>query len=139
MEQDLSKAYYDPASDVGFSSKTALIKKFEKKYPKKAIESWTARQPTITKFAGIRKRFARIPTVAHRKNDVLSLDLAVFADLARFNQGYKYLLVCVDVLSRMCYGFKLKTKYPKELVLRLKDLFAVAKPNIALYTDKGEY
>jgi hypothetical protein len=137
MEQELSKALYDPKETAAFTSKTAIIKLFEKKYPKQDVEAWTDRQPTLTKFAGIRKRFKRLPTLAHRKNDIISIDLAVFKDLSRYNQGYKYLMVCVDTLSRMCYGFKLKSKYPTEVVRRLKDLFAVAKPNIALYSDKG--
>jgi hypothetical protein len=137
MEQDLANALYSPTSAAGFTSKTALIKLFEKKYPKHAVEAWADRQPTLTKFAGITKRFKRIPTVAHRKNDVISADLAVFKALARYNQGYKYLMICVDTLSRMCYAFKLKTKNPSEVIKRLADLFKIAKPNIALYTDKG--
>jgi hypothetical protein len=137
MEATLEKALYDTASPTAFTSKTALIKRFEKEFPRDAIRKWADEQPVLTKYAGIRKTFKRLPTLAHKKNDVISVDLADFKSLSRFNRGYKYLMVCVDTLSRQTYAYPLKSKKSSEVIERLRDLFKVAKPGVALYSDKG--
>jgi hypothetical protein len=99
MQRDLKK-YYDPRADVGFSSKTALVKKFGKKYAPEDIIKWTQSQPTITKFAPWRRTFRRRPTIAHRKMDIIAMDLADMSRHAKHNRNIRYFAVLIDTLSR---------------------------------------
>lgn len=51
------------------------------------------------------------------------LDLVTFPKLTKFNSGYVYLLVCIDVFSRFAFVRPLFTKQPREIVKALVDIF----------------
>jgi len=53
-----------------------------------------------TKYRPYRGRFPRLTVIAYDINKIRSIDLAYVDKLAKYNNGVKYLLVSVDVLSR---------------------------------------
>ena len=65
-------------------------------------------------------------------------DLAIFDTLYKNNDGYKYLLVCIDVLSRKIFVAPTKSKSSKHMIDAFDKIFK--KSNIKphkLYSDRG--
>ena len=56
------------------------------------------------------KRFLRRRVLAPKPGVIASCDLADLTSLARYNEGYKYILVFVDVFSRFAQCIPLKRK-----------------------------
>ena len=68
------------------------------------------------------------------------IDLVFMRDLKRYNQGYQYLLLIIDVFSRYAYGFPLRTKKPEEIISALKKVFKTgAKPTTIRSDNGGEF
>lgn len=53
----------------------------------------------------------------------MHVDLGDFQKLKKENDGYAYLLVGVDLLSRRVFGVPLKTKETKEVLRGFDELF----------------
>ena len=58
------------------------------------------RRKSYTKFRQAIRHFQRLPAFAKRTNEIWCLDLAFMDKLSEFNNGVKYLLICVDVFSQ---------------------------------------
>ena len=56
---------------------------------------------------------------------------------SRWNRGYKYLLTCIDVLSKYAWVVQLKTKTGSSLVAAFKKIFQQGRKPEALQTDVG--
>ena len=64
-------------------------------------------------------------------------DLVDLQSLSQWNRGYKYLLTCIDVLSKFAWVVPLKTKTGKELVAAFKEIFRQGRKPEMLHTDAG--
>ncbi|KAL3098933.1 hypothetical protein niasHT_024688 [Heterodera trifolii] len=60
-------------------------------------------QRTYTLHRQAKRRYRRLPTLAPGLHTEWQADLAIFDRLAKQNRGYKYLLVCIDTLSRQVF------------------------------------
>jgi len=136
MSRVLERHYYNLNYPESYTTKTALQKRFKGELDKKTIKDWSATQKTITEYAPARKNFLRRPTVAHKRDSVWAADTAFFISLEKYNKGYKYLVICVDVLSKIVRGVPLKTKKPDEVLEGFKKIFKKASPSI-FYVDRG--
>ena len=99
---------------------------------KKFLESKAAH----TKYQPFRKNFPRLKVIAYRINEIWSLDLAYVDKLAKYNNGIKFLLVAVDVLSRYLRVEPLKTKEARECSIAFSKMIKNRKPE-KVWTDKG--
>jgi len=118
---------------------TALKRRFKEKYPSEDIENWGKKQEVITKFAGLRKTFNRLPTVAHKKWDIFNVDLADLGKYKKWNKGIRYFCIVVDGLTRFSWVFKLRSKKPEEVVKQMGFLFKKAKPRVIFSDFGGEF
>ena len=57
-----------------------------------------------TKYWQFRRKFPRLKVIAYDIDEIWSIDVAYVDKLAQYNNGVKYLLVAVDVLSRYLPG-----------------------------------
>jgi transposase InsO family protein len=64
-------------------------------------------------------------------------DLVDLAKLSSYNKGLKYLLTCIDVLSRYAWVVPLKDKTGKTLKDAFQFIFKSGRRPIRLQTDKG--
>lgn len=136
MNRLLERHYYNLNYPESYTTKTALEKRFKGEVSKKDIDEWSQAQNTLTEYSPARKNFLRRPTLAHKKDAVWAMDTAFFIPMAKYNRGYKYLVIIVDVLTKYVRGVPLKTKKPSELVQGIKKIFKKVKP-MAAYTDLG--
>ena len=69
------------------------------KMPKAKIDTFLQQKDARTKYRQIQRKFPRLKVIAYEINEIWSID--VYVDkLAKYNNGVKYLLVAVVVLSR---------------------------------------
>jgi transposase InsO family protein len=137
MSRLLDRHYYSLRHPESFTTKSGLKKALKGEIDSKTLNEWSEGQDTVTEYAPARKNFVRRPTVAHERNAIWAMDTAFFLQLEKFNKGFKYLVVAVDILTRYVYGVPLKSKKPSELVEGFTKLFKKSKPTYAVYVDAG--
>ena len=76
------------------------------------IAEFLRQNETSSLHKRIRKKFKRRKTVTYYPFDICMADLAFYnsSDYVHANNGYKYILVFIDVFSKMCYVEPMKDK-----------------------------
>ena len=114
------------------------LNKFRPKgYTKKEVKQWLQSQDPYTLHKPTRRRFPRRKVVVYGIDHQWQADLVDVAKLASYNDGYRYLLTCIDVLSRYAWVVPLKDKTGKSLVAAFTVIFKSGRRPIRLQTDKG--
>ena len=86
----------------------------------------------------IRYRFPRRRTIVRGIDSQWQLDLVELGSISDSNDGYRYLLVCVDVFSKFCWIRPLHKKTGEEVVQALKSIFNEGRVPEKIQTDKGK-
>ena len=92
---------------------------------------------SYTKYRQANRHFRRLPAFAKRINEIWCLDLAFMDKLSEFNNGVKYLLICVDVFSRFVRVQPMKSMNSTDAVAAFKKM--LRKNNIPqkVWVDQG--
>lgn len=138
MERELKRHLLDLNYAEAYSSTSALVKTFGKKYGAEKIKEWSRGQDILSKFGVIRKKFPRNPVLAHAPNSIFSADLCDLQKFASQNNNYKYALIVVDSFTRRTWAFPIKNKKPTSTVEAFAKLFKTHKPTLAIHTDLGK-
>uniref|UniRef100_A0A914DY97 Integrase catalytic domain-containing protein n=1 Tax=Acrobeloides nanus TaxID=290746 RepID=A0A914DY97_9BILA len=121
----LQRLYYDPQSSASFSSADRLFQ-------------YLNSQRTYTLYRRSIERFRRLKTQPSGLNTDWQADLMDVRNISRENQGYNYLLVCIDVLSRMIYFHALKQKTSEQTMRAFDAIFHQANVRPwRIFTDRG--
>lgn len=132
------KTYFDHKSKLGYTGDaTKFAKRFRK--PKKA-KQWLEEQEAYELHKPSRKK--GIPgnkTIASCVDAQWQADLADMQNIAKHNDGYRYLLTVIDVLSRYAWAVPIKSKRGDEVIRALKKIITTSGryPKYYLQTDQG--
>ena len=74
---------------------------------------------------------------AKRINEIWCLDLAFMDKLSEFNNGVKYLLICVDIFSRLVSVQSMKSKYASDAVAAFKKMLRKNTKPDRVWVDQG--
>lgn len=89
-------------------------------------------------FKARRKHFQRRSVRKIAIDDLWQADLSILIDLAKYNDGFKYLLCIIDVFSRFAFVIPLKTKTGTEVMHAFQKLFSeTGRTPTNLQTDLG--
>ena len=135
----LSSLYFDPNSPCAYAGASALYREARKhgiKWPE--VREFLEKQATYTRHKQIRRRFPRNKTVATGLDSDWQLDLADMQRLSRVNNGYTFLLVCVDVLGKFAWVEPLKNKTSVEVASAFERILKKGRWPWRVYTDKGK-
>ncbi|CAB3980635.1 uncharacterized transposon-derived [Paramuricea clavata] len=119
-----------PNTNSELIKRTSRLLKHEQ-LNKKQKEAYTLHSRKFTKYK-------RLPINVYRRNAQWSIDLADLNSLARFNNQYRYLLVCVDIYP--CYAFvqALKTKTARNVANKFEDILIKEKEiPLKIQSDEG--
>ena len=142
MDDYLKKIYFDPMHVAG-SGGIEKLYQFVKKdgvfdLSRKQVKRWLEGNDTYTLHRPVRRKFKRSRVMAYGMDDVWQMDLVDLSSLSRHNAGYKYLLTCIDVLTKFAWAIPLKDKTGKSLVLALDKIIKNSKREpYHIQTDKG--
>ena len=114
MDTYLSSVYYNPKRSGGFGGVERLYNDVKKDgkfdISRAKIRKWLMGQDTYTLHKPARRRFKRNRVIVGGIDELWQMDLADMQPLATENDGYRYLLVCIDVFSKFAWIIPLKNK-----------------------------
>lgn len=141
MDADLEEVYRDPKHPGSFGGaekiQWAMRNVKDVDIPVPEVQNWLKKKETYTKYRTARKNFKRNPIIALHIDEQWQGDLAEVGNMADKNQGVRYLLVLIDVVSRYLFVEPLKTKRGVDVLTALKKIFKKRKPK-KLQTDDGK-
>ncbi len=76
------------------------------------------------------------PIYAKHKFEILQIDLVDMSDISSANENYKYLLVAVDVFSRLSFAVPMKKKSIPTIVESMSEILDITEPKM-INADKG--
>jgi len=93
----LGKIFYYPKHPAGFGSVAKLAN--ASKTNKGIVNEWLSGQNTYTLHKPVRKRN---PYTVQNIDDVWEMDLADLSSLSKYNEKYRYLLICYRHIFALC-------------------------------------
>ena len=94
-----------------------------------------ARYLQVTQAA--RRHYKRNRVIVGGIDELWQMDLADMQAIATDNDGYRYLLVCIDVFSKFVWVIPLKTKTGPALVTAFKKILESGRKPQKIQTDQG--
>ncbi|GFW88180.1 uncharacterized protein TNCV_3500691 [Trichonephila clavipes] len=134
MHQDLAAFYENPEVPNSFGGVEALHRSVKGKYSKKDVKHWLSQKDAYTLHTPVRHKFQRNRVFVSDIDRQFQADLVDMQSLAEFNKGYKYLLTCIDIVSKFAWAVPLKDKFGKSVKSGLEIIFKERKPKV-LQTD----
>ena len=130
-----SKVYYDPSHPGSFGGVDRLWK--EVGGSKRAAEDWLESQDTYNLHKPARKKVKRNRIQVAGIDDQWESDLVDVQGLSKYNYGYRFLLTCVNTLSKYAWVVPLKDKTGDSIVKAFTKIFKERQPR-KLRTDSGK-
>lgn len=134
-EKKLSEAYYDTRRPESFGGVEKLAK--GTKLSKSIVKKWLSFQDAYTLHKPVRKRFQRRRTIVGGIDHQFQADLIDVSKLKKYNEGYAFLLTCIDVFSKYAWVVPIKNKTGPTLVTAFRTIFSKGRTPRRLQTDKG--
>ena len=141
MDEELDKIYYSPDSPACYAGIGAVYREAKKVLPYikyEDVKTYLNKQRTYTLHKPRRKKFKRNKFVATHRDSHWQADLCDMQALARYNKGHKYILTCIDVLSKYAWAVPIKNKKPESVCLAFQEIFKSGRQPWWLYTDCGK-
>ena len=104
---------------------------------KKKVESFLKTKTSYTKFGPPIRSFRKLQVFSKYINEIWCMDLAFVDKLASQNNGFKYLLVAVDIFSRFFRVQTMKTKYAKDTLQAFRKMISRKNTPEKLWVNKG--
>lgn len=117
----LKRIYYNVKHPAGLGSLAALAAAAN--VDKETVKKWLKKQPAYTLHRQARKRYPTRTYLVHKVDDQWQTDLADMQQLSRQNQGYKYILTIIDIMTRYAWAQPLKSKRGQEVAAAFKRVF----------------
>lgn len=127
-------AYYEIGAPGSYGGVDPLVRRVRTTY--KQARNWLRGQKAYTMHKAVRKNFLRRKTYAKGIDDLFQADLVDLTALANRNDSHRYILTCIDVLSKYAWAIPLKSKTGSALVVAFEKIFDERLPNF-VQTDRG--
>lgn len=127
-----NSVYFEPSAPASFSG----LNTFKREYG--SDTSFLFKSPTYTLHKPTRRRFKRNRVIVSGFDSQWQLDLSDLTRLSRHNDGYRYLLCCIDVLSKYASVVPLKNKTGETLVKAMTEIFKSSnRQPTTIQSDQG--
>lgn len=100
------------------------------------VKQWLSQKESYSLHKPIRHKFLRNRVLIGNINEQFQVDLVDMQSLEKYNDGYKYLLTCIDVFSKFAWAIPLRAKSAKCIKSALEIIFKDRKPRL-LQSDCG--
>lgn len=133
----MEETYQDPRRVGSFGGIDALYRAAQGKVTKKEIQKWLEGVDAYTLHRPARRKFPTNRVIVYFVDQQWQADLVDLKSLQKQNQGYRYILTCIDILSKYAWAIPLKKKRGEDIVTAFRTIFSTRKPN-SLQTDQGK-
>jgi len=130
----MESLYHDPRAPGSFGGVDRLQRYARKR--RNEVVDYLATQDAYTLHKPTRRRFARRRTYSKGIGDLYQIDLADLSNLSTYNDGYRYLLNCIDVFTKRAWSVPLKTKTGREVSNAFESILD-DRPCNMVQSDKG--
>ena len=127
-------SYFDPRHPGSYSGVSGFLK--NNKVNAKKFKEWARKEGTLTLHKPARKHFPRRRVLVFSTGDLMQMDLIDFQKLSKYNHGFKYILVAIDVFSKFASAVPLKFKTGAEVLRAVKLVVKEIHPK-KIQTDRG--
>jgi len=142
MEALIDKVYHSLSSPAAYAGGRRVYEEAhrrDKRITLNDVRRYLQNERIYTMHKAARRKFPRLANRAAGLHTNWQADLAIFDAIADKNDGYKYLLVCIDLFSRKLFVAPTKSKSSSDMIDAFEHIFKQSKgilPNI-LHTDRG--
>ena len=138
----LARIYHDYNHPAGLGSINKLLKQarlLDPSFTRAEVKRFLETSDPYTLHYTSKKKYERLPILAAKPSLFISSDLGDLTSLAKFNNGYKYILIVIDIFSRLLQVRALKSKSGQEVSKALESIFNDPRTGRvrALHTDRG--
>ena len=140
MEKILSHVYYDPSNPAIYGGKKRYTRPQSSIYLKttrRKVRTWLRKQFTYTMYKPVRYHFKTNRVFAEGIDHRRQADLADLGSVQKYNDGFRYLLTCIDVFSKYAWAIPLRKKTGTILVSAFKTILSSNRKPTFLQTDDG--
>ena len=142
LHKYLDRIYFDDTSGGAFGSPGKLLSEVKRRgyylhVGLQRIKNYLNKHETYTLYKQVIAKFPTPPVFVTGVNEQMDMDLMDISKDSSDNQGIKYLLTSIDILSKFAMVRPLKTKEGKEVAREAGDMFDERKP-VRVQTDLGE-
>lgn len=134
----MKKTYYNPKHPAGYTGSVKQLESYVKN--QRGVEKWLERQPAYTLHKAVQHRPSM--TRAYRAEVVdqqWQADLVDMQGLRSYNDGYGYILTCIDIFTRYAWARPLLNKQQNTVVAGFKSIFQEdERIPFYLQTDQGK-
>ena len=138
----LKDIYYNPANPASLSGPDKLFHYVQKdgKYNLSIykLRKWLSSQEPYSLQRLHRRPQNRTSIVVAGIDDQWSADLMDLVKFAKYNDGYRYIFVVIDVFSKYLWLRKLKDKKGESVANALETIFKEGRKPYKIRTDKGQ-
>lgn len=130
----MEKVYYDPST--GYTGIDPLRRKSNEK--RSVVKNWLESQSTYTLHKPARRIYERNKVLVSRIDEQWQMDLVDLSSLQKYNNKYRYLLMCIDIFSKYAWSEPIKSKNSSSVLQAFKNILNSTdrKPE-KLQTDAG--
>ena len=140
-KQYLSSIYFDtthPASYAGPSKLYNIVSKEGKfKIGRHRIHQWLQDQEAYSLTRSARRKFPRSRVIVNGIDSMWDMDLMDMASLSKDNDGYKYVLVAIDIFSRVVFCQPVQSKKGSDMVAALRQILSGSRHPRSVRSDLG--
>ena len=138
----LNDLCYSLKSPASYGSAKTLFKHAKVKIPSinlREVQEWLSKQLSYSLHKPIARKFTTRPVVVYSRDELWQMDLVDLSNISKWNKGYKFILVVIDVFSKFAWLIPLKSKEASNVKEGLVSLFSATKRRPAMIqTDKGK-
>ena len=110
----LQTLFYSPSNPRGFTGNIRRFTSGKKDLSK--TKTWFEAQDAWTKHRPVVRRFKRRRVISLGIHHILGLDLMDMTHLRKFNDGFAYILICIDLFSKKLAAIPLRRKTPADVI-----------------------
>jgi len=134
--------YFNISKPARFGgSKAKLYKSLKGKVSKGVIDRLLEKTDSYNLHTPLRKNFPRRKYIVSGINAMWQIDLTDLQQFSSENNGFKYILLCIDTFSRKAYGVPLKTKSGLEVSKAMREIIQNENNNTPpemILSDRGK-
>ena len=138
----LKKVYYDIGRPGSYESSGRVWTSVKDegnplRLTRKQVRQWLMTQPVYARHLHVNRRFPRQKILVNVMDEQWDTDLMDLHMLSRYNNGFKYIAVFIDLFSRFLWAEPVKAKTGQEIERVMKIVFKDRIPQ-TLRSDQGK-
>ena len=136
MTDEEDDIYYNTKSVGSFGGQECFLNQINNN--KSNAKKWLTSQLTYQLHKPIKLKYPTCKYSLHGVDVQFQADLVDMSKYANVNNGYKWMLMCMDLFSRYAWAIPVKTKSAENVLAAIKLVFAEHRPSELFQTDEGK-